>query len=71
MTEEAKTTNIADQSLHHHDAEQDHQRRNEWIATYAYFLAEARGFTPVDVLEDWFNAERAYMYKGLANGESN
>ena len=70
MTEETKTANITDQTLHHHDAEQDHQTRNEWIASYAYFLAEARGFTPVDVLEDWLNAERAYMYKGLAKGES-
>ena len=50
MTEETKTANIADQSLHQHDAEQDHQMRNEWIATYAYFLAEARGFTPAAVL---------------------
>lgn len=70
MTEETKTANITDQSLHQHDAEQDHQKRNEWIATYAYFLAEARGFTPVNALEDWINAERAYMEKGLAKGES-
>ena len=31
MTEETKTANITDQFLHQHDAEHDHQRRNEWI----------------------------------------
>jgi len=47
MTEETKTANIADQSLHQHDADQDHQRRNEWIATYAYFLASVLVRTPI------------------------
>ncbi|MHB1189145.1 DUF2934 domain-containing protein [Thiobacillus sp.] len=70
MTEETIHANVADQTIHQHDAEQDHQTRNEWISTYAYFLAAARGFTPAAVLDDWLNAERAYMEKGLAKGES-
>jgi len=70
MTEESIHANVADQTIHQHDAEQDHQTRNEWISTYAYFLAEARGFTPAAALDDWLNAERAYMEKGLAKGES-
>lgn len=70
MTEETIHADVADQTIHQHDAEQDHQARNEWICTYAYFLAETRGFTPAAVLDDWLNAERAYMEKGLAKGES-
>jgi len=34
--------------------------RHEWIATYAYFLSEARGFRPGLELEDWLEAECAY-----------
>ena len=70
MTEETKHANVAELAIHLHDAEQDHQTRYDWIATYAYFLAEARGFIPLDILEDWLNAERAFMEKGLAKGES-
>jgi hypothetical protein len=70
MTEETKHANVTDQTIHQHDAEQDQQTRNEWISTCAYFLAEARGFTPAAVLDDWLNAERAYMEKGLAKGET-
>lgn len=70
MTEETKHANVADQTLHQHDVEQDHETRNEWISIHAYFLAEARGFNPAAVLDDWLNAERAYMEKGLAKGES-
>ncbi|MBI1283550.1 MAG: DUF2934 domain-containing protein [Thiobacillus sp.] len=44
--------------------------RHGWIATYAYFLAEARGFTPANAIDDWLAAERAYMEEGLAKGES-
>jgi Protein of unknown function (DUF2934) len=70
MTEENLHANVTDEASQRHDAEQDRHTREDWIATYAYFLAEARGFTPADVLADWLNAERAYMEKGLAKGES-
>ena len=70
MTDESKHVSVIDQTFHQRDEHQDHQTRHDWIATYAYFLAESRGFTPVDALDDWLNAERAYMEKGFAKGES-
>ena len=70
MTAETKHATLADQATHQPDVDQDLQWRQNWIATYAYFLAEARGFTPVDALDDWLKAERAYMEQGMAKGES-
>lgn len=52
------------------DIREEPQARRDWIATYAYFLAEARGFTPEYVLDDWLQAELAYTERGLAKGES-
>ena len=70
MNEEIMHANVTDEASHQHDAEQDHQMRHGWIATYAYFLAEARGFTPTNAIDDWLAAERAYLEEGLAKGVS-
>jgi len=70
MTEENMHADITDEASHQHVVEQDHQMRHDWIATYAYFLAEARGFTPTNAIDDWLAAERVYMEEGLAKGES-
>lgn len=69
MTEEIGPTSPADE-VSHSDTDRDMRRRHEWISTYAYFLAESRGFTPVEALDDWLKAERAYLESGLAKGES-
>jgi len=34
------------------------QEREAWIATAAYYLAEARRFAPGNELADWLDAER-------------
>lgn len=34
--------------------------RQDWIATAAYYLAEARGFEPGFEMTDWCRAEQAY-----------
>jgi hypothetical protein len=70
MTEETKRENVTEKTIRPHAAGKDRQTHHDWIATYAYFLAEARGFTPERALDDWLEAERAYMEQGLAKGES-
>lgn len=35
--------------------------REHWIAEAAYFLSEKRGFAPGSELEDWLEAERAWL----------
>lgn len=70
MSQEKKSTNLVQATTSERDTDEDLQARHDWIATYAYFLAEARGFTPVDALEDWLEAERAYMERGFAKRES-
>ena len=71
MTKVSKHRDVTAHTTLHRDPEPDRERRHDWIATCAYFLAEARGFTPEGALEDWLQAERAYMERGLAKGESN
>lgn len=39
--------------------ERDERQRHDRIATAAYFLASARGFTPGRELDDWLAAELA------------
>jgi hypothetical protein len=70
MTEETKPANATGKPTLQHEEERGGQTRQNWVATYAYFLAEARGFTPVNALDDWIKAERAYMEEGMAKGES-
>ena len=36
----------------------DAAKRNQMIATAAYFRAEKRGFSPNNDLADWFESER-------------
>jgi len=69
MAEEFKSENVGGETLRQFEAEQKRRRREEWVSTYAFFLAEARGFTPVDALGDWLQAERAYIEQGMAKGE--
>jgi hypothetical protein len=52
------------------DADRDREWRQQWIATYAYYLAEARGFSPANPLEDWQKAKHAYLEQVLAAVES-
>ena len=59
-----------DQTTPRSEAERERVGRDDWIATCAYFLAEARGFTPNYAVDDWLEAERSYMDRGLAKGES-
>ena len=71
MTAASEHRDATAETMLHRDPGQGRQRRHDWIATCAYFLAEARGFTSEGALEDWLQAERAYMEQGMAKGESN
>lgn len=42
------------------DPSADAEERLEWIATAAYYKAEARGFVPGLEMEDWLEAEIDY-----------
>lgn len=42
------------------DKTADQQGRETWIATHAYYLAEARGFAPGDEMADWLQAEQQF-----------
>ena len=42
------------------DPSPDAEERLEWIATAAYYKAEARGFVPGLEMEDWLEAEIDY-----------
>lgn len=35
--------------------------REAWVATAAYYLAESRGFSPGNEVDDWLEAERMYL----------
>lgn len=39
----------------------DPTSRHLWISEAAYFIAEARGFTPNHSLNDWLEAEQSYI----------
>ncbi len=45
------------------DPSADAQERLDWIATAAYYKAEARGFVPGLEMEDWLEAEADYEEK--------
>lgn len=70
MVTSPSSEQMPEDSIAQHNAETVAAQRHDWIATYAFFLAETRGFTPEFVLNDWLEAERAYMDQGLAKGES-
>jgi len=44
---------------------QDH---TDWVATAAYYMAEARGFAPGNELGDWVKAEQAYSSQPKGQG---
>jgi hypothetical protein len=70
MPTEPDQISVPESSATHHDPDGDALARHDWVAKYAYFLAEARGFTPVQDLNDWLEAERAYLEQGMAKGET-
>lgn len=57
-TKKSATTLVADKQSPTNVAGVD--ARQDWIATAAYYLAEARGFEPGFEMTDWSQAEQAY-----------
>ena len=56
----AKTKKTAIDNKESIDKTATQQEREAWIATHAYYLAEARGFFPGDEMADWLRAEQQY-----------
>ena len=60
MNKQFKPVKAFDEAIPQVNTDMQNTSRQDWIATYAYYLAQARGFIPGYTLDDWLEAEHAY-----------